>query len=183
MYKQLLRTIGGLLAMFIISGYLAAYERDPLVDVQLHDQFIGLKGAENETIAAEYANRIWALWLQSGDEEIDRLMEEAMSRRRVYDFNGALESLNAAIARAPEYPEAWNQRATVYFFQQEYEKSLEDVARALELEPRHFGALAGRAIIRLNQFKPELARQNIIEALKLHPYLPERKLFPGLTVN
>ena len=106
--------------------------------------------------------------------------QQAMSRRQVYDFNGAIEMLNRVIERAPDYPEAWNQRATVYFFQQEYEKSLEDVARTLELEPRHFGALAGRALIRLSQFKPALARQNVIEALKIHPYLPERKLFPGL---
>lgn len=157
-----------------------AYERDPLVELQLHDQFIGLKGAKDEADAARYANRIWQLWFQSGDAEIDELMQEAMARRQVYDFNGAIEVLNQVIEREPGYPEVWNQRATIYFYQQEYEKSLEDVARTLELEPRHFGALAGRAVIRLNQLKPALARQNVIEALKIHPFLPERQMFPGL---
>ena len=169
-----------LLAFLLVPRTVVAYERDPLVEVQLHDQFIGLKSADNEAMAMEYANRIWELWFQSGDVEIDQLMQEAMQRRSVYDFNGALESLNKVIDRAPEYPEAWNQRATVYFFQEEYEKSLEDVARALALEPRHFGALAGRAVIRLYQLKPALARQNIVAALEIHPYLPERQMFPGL---
>ena len=61
-----------------------------------------------------------------------------------------------------------------------YEKSLQDIAVALELEPRHFGAMAGRAVIRLYQSKPALARQNIIEALKFHPFLKEKGMFPDL---
>jgi hypothetical protein len=68
----------------------------------------------------------------------------------------------------------------VRFHQQKYEASLEDIAETLVLEPRHFGALAGRAVIRLYQSKSALARQNIIEASKIHPYLKERAFFPDL---
>ena len=56
------------------------------------------------------------------------------------------------------------------------------MAETLAREPRHFGALAGRAVIRLRQLKPALARQNMIEALKVNPWLRERGLFPGLEV-
>jgi len=107
-------------------------------------------------------------------------MQQAMRERRSYNFSGALKILNRVIDRTPDYAEAWNQRATVYFQQTEYEKSLQDIARTLELEPRHFGAMAGRALIRLRQNKPALAHQNILQALRLHPYLPERSLFPEL---
>jgi hypothetical protein len=69
----------------------------------------------------------------------------------------------------------------VYFHQSEHEKSLEDIARTLELEPRHFGALAGRAVIRLQQGKFALGLQNVLEAMKYHPYLKERAFFPSLT--
>ena len=93
--------VSGLIYLFGLSASAPAFERDPLLEVQLHDQFIGLKMAENETMAAEYANRIWELWFQSGDAEIDQLMRDAMDRRRVYDFNGALESLNEVIMKAP----------------------------------------------------------------------------------
>lgn len=147
----------------------------------LDQLFEALKTAENESDARAYENKIWQEWFKSGDKKIDEMMQQAMSRRQVYDFNGAIEVLDQVIKSNPDYAEAWNQRATVFFHQREFEKSLEDVARTLQLEPRHFGAMAGRAVIRLMQSKPALARQNVIEALKLHPYLKERSFFPDLS--
>ena len=138
-----------------------------------------LKQSATAQEAREYENRIWMNWFKSGDATIDEWMQQAMRQRNNYDFSGALAILGKVIQRNPDYPEAWNQRATVYFHQGEYEKSLEDVARVLELEPRHFGSLAGRAVIRLQQGKPAIAYQNFLEASKLHPFLPERALFPG----
>ena len=116
----------------------------------------------------------------SGNDEVDAMMRDAMRRRGSYDFDGALEVLNRVISIMPDYPEAWNQRATVHFHKKEYEKSLEDVAKALELEPRHFGAMAGRGVIRFFQGKPALARQNILQAAEYHPYLKELEMF-GIT--
>lgn len=146
----------------------------------LNALFQRLKQSADDTTARQYENSIWLAWFESGDSEVDDLMQQAMRKRRSYNFEAALEILNQVLARQPEYAEAWNQRATVHFHLSEFEKSLQDIARALELEPRHFGAMAGRAMIRLRQSKPALARQNIIQALKIHPYLPERSLFPGL---
>lgn len=146
----------------------------------LEQLFEGLKNAVDETSARSYEHQIWLRWFESGDDAIDQLMEQAVSRRNQYDFNGALEILDRVIAQKPDYAEAWNQRATVYFHQGEYEKSLWDVAKTLELEPRHFGSMAGRAVIRLFQGKPALARQNLLQALEYHPFLKERSFFPDL---
>ena len=143
----------------------------------LDELFIKLKNAGDEATAREAENAIWQRWLTSGDEKIDAMMRDAMRRRSAYDFAGALVVLNEVIVMKPDYPEAWNQRATVYFHQQAYEQSLEDVARALELEPRHFGAMAGRGVIRYFQGKPALAIQNILQAAEYHPYLKELEMF------
>ena len=142
--------------------------------------FLELKNAENETDAKVIEKDIWSKWMESGDAEIDVLLQQAMRKRRVYDFDGAIVILNKIIAIKPDFSEAWNQRATLYFFQEKYEESLIDIAKTLELEPRHFGSLAGRAVIRWRQSKPALARQNIIEAMKVHPFLKEQGMFPGL---
>lgn len=142
--------------------------------------FVSLKSSPDAQTARKYENKIWLSWLQSDDFEVNALMQKALRKREGYDFNGALEVLNQVISLKPDYPEVWNQRATVYFHQGEYEKSLIDIAKTLELEPRHFGSLAGRAVIRLQQGKPALARQNIIEAMKYHPFLKERAFFPDL---
>ena len=142
--------------------------------------FEQLKQAEDQVMARQLEDEIWQTWFESGDKKIDALMRQAMRERSSYNFDTAIEILNRVIDQMPEYAEAWNQRATVYFHQSKFEKSLQDIATTLELEPRHFGAMAGRAMIRLQQNKPTLAMQNVIEALKLHPYLREKSLFPGL---
>ena len=142
--------------------------------------FLQLKTSSSEAEARKLENQIWISWLDSENSEVDKLMQDALQKRRDYDYNGSLEILNKVIGLKPDYAEVWNQRATVYFHQEEYKKSLWDIAKTLELEPRHFGSLAGRAVIRLKQNKPALARQNIVEALKFHPFLRERTMFPGL---
>ncbi len=157
---------------FAGSGPIAAADTDQ------DELFRLLQKAQTPEKAREYESRIWMNWFKSGDATIDEWMQKAVRQRNNYDFAGAIETLNKVIARDPEYSEVWNQRATVYFHQGEYEKSLEDVARTLELEPRHFGSLAGRAVIRLQQGKPAIAYQNFLEAAKLHPFLPEREFFP-----
>ncbi len=145
--------------------------------LSLDNLFQLLKESKDEAQAREYETQIWRRWFQSGDKEVDELMKLAMKKRSGYDFNGAIEVLNQVSLIAPDYPELWNQLATVLFHQEKYEASLEAIAKTLELEPRHFGSLAGRAVIRMRQNKPVLAKQNIIEALKLHPFLRERSMF------
>ena len=142
--------------------------------------FLNLKSAENESEARSIEEKIWAAWMESGDDKIDAMLRDAMRKRRSYDFEGGIKVLNEIIKLKPDFSEAWNQRATLYFYQKKYEESLIDIAKTLELEPRHFGSLAGRAVIRWRQLKPELARQNIIEAMKVHPFLKEQNMFPGL---
>ncbi len=146
----------------------------------LDSLFKDLKHASSVAEARKLEQVIWKQWMQSGDDEIDELMQKAMKKRRSYDYRGAIEVLNKIIKQKPDYAEGWNQRATVYFHQEKYEESLIDIAKTLELEPRHFGSLAGRAVIRLRQNKPVLAIQNIIHALKFHPYLKEKDFFPNL---
>ena len=147
---------------------------------KLDGLFLQLKNAENESEAIAVEGAIWNEWMKSKNPEIDALMREALRKRNEYDLNGAIEIFSKVIELAPDFSEGWNQRAIVYFNQEEYEKSLVDIAKTLELEPRHFGALGGRAVIRLRQFKHALARQSVIEAMKHHPFLKERHFFPDL---
>ena len=53
-------------------------------------------------------------------------------------------------------------------------------AKVLEFEPRHFGALSGRALIYLSQGKRALALKDMSAALAVHPFLSEKQLFPEL---
>ena len=142
----------------------------------LQKLFENLKKSKSEEVAKSIEEKIWQQWFIGPDNSATRLLSKAMKRRRAYDFDGALNSLNRLIEHYPDWAEAWNQRAFIYYLKQQFDKSLQDADKALELEPNHFGALAGKAIILIYQGRAELAQQALKQAVKIHPFLKERSL-------
>ncbi len=140
------------------------------------DLFTALKAAPNEDVANAAIRAIWELWQTAPDEEAQTMLDAARKRMRVYDFNGAIEHLDELVAYAPDYAEGWNTRATTLFLQEKYDQSLADVDKTLELEPKHFGALAGKAVILMRQGRAELSQDALREAVELNPYLRERHM-------
>ncbi len=147
----------------------ATAERDSL--------FEALRTAPTEQAGRAIARRIWQFWMgQAPDQASAEIMDQVMERRRSYDFAGAMAHLDRLVGHAPGWSEAWNQRATVLFFQEDYDRSLDDVEKVLALEPKHFGALAGKAIILMRQGRVELGQTALREALAIHPWLSERRM-------
>jgi tetratricopeptide (TPR) repeat protein len=132
--------------------------------------------AEGDAVVAE----IWQVWLQSGDAGLDEAMQRAvLAMGHVPGL--ALPILDDIVARAPQWAEGWNKRATVLFLLGEYDRSLADIERVLALEPRHFGALAGLGYIRMNQGESRQALAALRRALAVNPFLKERYgLIPAL---
>ena len=114
------------------------------------------------------------------DKDLAARMSDVMEARSMLSLTRVLELLNAVVADYPSYAEGWNQRATVYYMLGNYEASLADIEKVLQFEPRHFGALAGRCLIHLAQGKRALAIKDMQEALRYHPFLAEKELFPEL---
>jgi len=140
------------------------------------DLLRGLAASHSRAEADQFSNQIWELWLTAPDATAQEVLDAAMMRRQSYDYLGAIEHLDKLIESYPDYAEGWNQRATIYFLRGEYDKSLADVAETLAREPRHFGALAGKAVILFNQGKQALAQIAVLEALRYHPFLSERAI-------
>lgn len=142
--------------------------------------FASLATAPTEGQAREIEQAIWDLWLTAPDAEAQALLDRALDRRRWSDYEAAIEALDALIAGWPDYAEGWNQRATVRFLRGEDDLSLADVAETLKREPKHFGALAGKALILMRQGREAQAQLVLIEALRIDPWLRERGLLrPG----
>lgn len=136
--------------------------------------FKGLKAARGDDEADELVARIWEEWTHSGRAEVDRIMEEGIGFLSIQQLGVAHDRFSEAIAAAPNFAEAWNKRATVLYLMQEHEQSLSDIQRVLALEPRHFGALAGRAMIHAHAGRWKEALDDYYQALAVNPFLKER---------
>ncbi|MBM3518968.1 MAG: tetratricopeptide repeat protein [Alphaproteobacteria bacterium] len=138
---------------------------------QLDACFERLSAARSEEEAQSVEADIWRLWSDSGNAATDRLLatgSRALSRGR---FAPAIALFNALVERAPDFAEAWNKRATLYYLIGEYEFAATDIQRTIEREPRHFGALSGLGMIYLQWSDKARALKAFEEALSVHPYL------------
>jgi len=87
------------------------------------------------------------------------------------NYGLALKLLDAVIEIKPEYTEAWNRRATVYFLKKDYANSLADLGKVLTREPRHFGALSGIGLIMQDIGDDKRALDAYRKALDVYPRL------------
>jgi tetratricopeptide (TPR) repeat protein len=140
-------------------------------EAHLESLFEKLADPENENWERTQA-QIYAAWNRSGSPSMDFLAERADKAVEEQDYEAALVFLNDLTRLAPGFAEGWNKRATVYFLQDEYGRSLGDIARVLALEPRHFGAYSGLGIIldRLGDKKGALEAYR--RAVAINPHLP-----------
>ena len=136
---------------------------------RLDDLFAKLKTARNQRFAKSVADGIWAEWFKSGSATVDLMMSWANTAFEENKFNVALDYLDQVIVRAPDFAEGWNRRATLHYTMDNYAKSMTDIQRALQLEPRHFGALAGMATILERTGKKEAALKAWERALSIYP--------------
>jgi len=157
-----------------------AFSDKELKTFDLDKLFNLLKHEENENQARKLENQIWLSWLSAENDEIDGLINDAFHFRREFNLTLAIKILDEIIEKVPHYAEAWNQRAIAYFYKGDLDLAIKNIEKTLELEPRHFGAMAGRAVIHLKLTEKELAKASIAKALTIHPFLPERTLFPEL---
>jgi len=83
----------------------------------------------------------------------------------------ALKLLDAVVKLRPDYVEAWNRRATLYYLKNDYTRSLADIQQVLAREPRHFGALAGLGMIMQEIGDDKRALEAFRKALAINPHL------------
>ena len=108
---------------------------------------------------------------RSGSATADLLMSWADEAMGDNDYPLALDLLDQIIVVKPDFAEAWNKRATVYFLIDDYGASLSDIRQTLALEPRHFGALAGFGMILRAMDRNVEAIRVLKRALEINPRL------------
>ncbi len=137
-------------------------------DDELEALFEGLKGADSSA-AVQIEGRIYEIWSQSGSPSMDLLLTRGRNALEEGDNIKAIRHFTALIDHAPEFAEGYNGRATAYFQVGRYGLSLEDIRQTLRLNPRHFAAMSGLALILEELGHEEDALSAWREVEKIHP--------------
>ena len=148
---------------------------DPMIRDPLFDR---LRATRSELEAMPVANALWRDFTRAPDAHAQDLLDKGMRRIRQGAADSAEPILDELVAYCPDYAEGWNQRAFARFLTGNYDAALEDLERTLEIEPRHFGALAGKGLTLLKQGRQVLGYRALSEGLAIHPWMSERRLLP-----
>lgn len=138
----------------------------------LSDLYAHLATAEDEQAAKPIAEAIERLWLHSGSDTINLLMQRSAAALNAKNTDLALKLLDSVVALAPDYAEGFNRRAYVLFTQNNLESAVGDLRRALALEPNHFKALDGLFQIWREHGNKRGALRVLKQLLEVHPHWP-----------
>jgi tetratricopeptide (TPR) repeat protein len=109
--------------------------------------------------------------MQTPSDTAALLMLRAKAAMDAQQMDVALKLLDAVVKLRPDYVEAWNRRATLFYLKNDYAHSLEDIREVLIREPRHFGALAGLGMIMQDIGDEKRALDAFRKALAVNPHL------------
>jgi tetratricopeptide (TPR) repeat protein len=139
---------------------------------RLQALFARLAAASSEGEATVLEQEIMVAWHAPDDEVVLPWLRIGLNAIDAQEFSAALAAFDRVVELAPDFAEGWNKRATLHCLMGDYGESVADIARTLELEPRHFGALSGLAMIREAQGRPFEALEALERVMRIHPKLP-----------
>ena len=161
-----------IIVFFILTSALTANERDTKLD----RLFVELKKNISSSSPA-IAQQIWTLWsTHPTDEKLTSILDEGSRLVQDQKLFKAINIFSDAIELDPTWAEAWNKRATVYYMVGEFQKSQDDIDKVLELENRHFGALAGQGMVNIQLKNYDKAKLSYQKAQEIYPAMKSSKV-------
>lgn len=144
-----------------LAADLAATETRQLQDLK-SDDYSTWRKAESDLLRE---------WSNSGSPAMDLLLERGRSSMQAGDYDVAIAHLTALIDHAPGFEDAYNARAEAYYQEGMFGPAVQDIGKALTLNPHDFRALAGLGLIFEAMDKPKDALAAFRMARDIHPHL------------
>ena len=138
-------------------------------NVELNKLFDELK-IKNTALSYKAEQQIWEIWSTHPDNlELTELLADGSKLVRNNQLSKAINIFTEVIKLDPSWAEAWNKRATVFYMIGNYKASQKDIYKVLELEKRHFGALAGQGLVNIKLENYEKAIESYEKAKEIYP--------------
>ena len=159
--------------IFIVSISLLFSSKIALADQndpRLNNLFKKLNETENQDEIRDLISDIWNIWYEVDDPKVIEYFEKGIQAMNLRNYPLAIRFFNNLIEEDPNFAEGWNKRATVHFMMGNFDQSMQDIIKTLELEPRHFGALDGMGLIFIHQGQFQQAIDVYDKMLEIFPF-------------
>ena len=167
-----MKQILSIIILFLSTTTLSANDRN----AELDKLFLELK-KNNPSLSSRVAQQIWMLWsTHPSDQKLTSILDEGSRLIQDQQLNRAIDVFTEAIELDPTWAEAWNKRATVFYMVGEFQKSQNDIDKVLELEERHFGALAGQGMVNIQLKNYDKAKRSYQKAQEIYPAMKSSKV-------
>jgi len=164
------RFIAAALVVGLVAGHAAADQRDPDLD----GLFSELQRVTSDAAAKDVVAEIWQRWTAFEDDpRATSLMAIGIRQMNLGQLRNAERIFTEIISAHPTHAEAWNKRATERFMRGDDKGSRSDIARVIDLEPRHFGALSGLGMINMRSGDLPAALQAFEAAVRVNPHMDQ----------
>ena len=156
-----MRKILSIIILFVLTTNLSANDRN----VELDKLFLELK-KKIPSLSSRIAQQIWTLWsTHPTDQKLTSILDEGSRLVQDRQLYRAIDVFTEAIELDPTWAEAWNKRATVFY-----------MVGVLELETRHFGAIAGQGMVNIKLKNYDKAKRSYQKAQEIYPAMKPSKV-------
>ena len=154
------------ISLLFASKIALADQNDP----RLNNLFKKLNETETQDEIKDLISDIWNIWYEVDDPKVIEYFEKGIQAMNLRNYPLAIRFFNNLIEEDPNFAEGWNKRATVHFMMGNFDQSMQDIIKTLELEPRHFGALDGMGLIFIHQGQFKQAIDVYDKMLEIFPF-------------
>lgn len=126
--------------------------------------------ASSESEARRLERELALIWDRSGSASMDLLLKRGREAMEDENTLRAIEHFSALTDHAPEFAEGWHARATAYFRAGLYGPALDDLQRALALNPNNYNAIFGLGVMFQEFGDLPRAVQAFDRTLELNPH-------------
>lgn len=142
----------------------------PLHAQQSEEELLQQLRDATESEANRLDRELTLVWGRSGSPAMDLLLTRGRDAIEAKENSVAIEHLTALTDHAPDFAEGWHARATAFYQAGLYGPALDDLERALSLNPNNYNAIFGLGVM-LQEFGDlERAGDAFQQVLDLNPH-------------
>ena len=161
-----------IILIFFNINNLFADDRTKTLDRLFNDLKIN-----NTNLSSQTEQKIWKIWSTHPEKkQLTVMLNKGSELVNNNQLRAAVNVFTKVIELDPYWAEAWNKRATVLYLLGEFQKSQNDIDKVLELEKRHFGALAGQGLVNIQLKNYEKAILSYKKAQQIYPSMKSPKI-------